>query len=373
MAGVGGASVPAIGRRWVTAKPFGGFCFGAIWEMGSGRRGDILGALRWVMDLLDRLRLDVPVAQAGMGAVAGARLASAVAGAGGLGTLGLHPPGELRGAMNRVREEAPGRAVVVNLLMPFVRRGHARVCLEGKADAVVVAFGGDGRLVGELRAAGIFVLVMVGTESQARTAVSWGADALIAQGREAGGHVAGTAAALDFLPKAREIARGRPVLLAGGVATAADTRTALAAGADAVVAGTRFLLTEESEAHPAYRARVLAARRTIETTLFGLGWPARHRVVPNLATERWCRGEGAVRRIPALLNAGSGPLGRLAPGGSDRAVLRLQRSWLPFFSPAAPLAGVPEEWLDRAALYAGESALRIDAVVPAKTAVAELF
>ena len=325
-----------------------------------------------VVDFLDRCRLDVPVAQAGMVSIAGGRLAAAVASAGGLGTLGMVPPEELGAAIGRVREQAPGRAVAVNLLMPFARRSHVRVCLENRVDVVVLAFGGDAALVEQLRQAGIFVLVMVGTEDQARAAVAWGADGLIAQGREAGGHVLGTVAALEFLPRVLPIADGRPVLLAGGVATASDTAAALAEGAAAVVAGTRFVLTDESEAHREYQRRVLAADRTVETTLFGLGWPARHRVVPNLATQRWCRSDGTARRLPALINTCSGPLGRVAPHRGSGSILALQRPGLPLFSPVAPLEGMPEAWTDRAALYAGDSALRMDQVIPAKQAVAEL-
>jgi nitronate monooxygenase len=75
-----------------------------------------------------------------------------------------------------------------------------------------------------------------------------------------------------------------PLLFAGGVAERADVRTALEAGAVAAVAGTRFLLSEESRAHPEYRRRLLGAEETILTELFGAGWPAPHRVIANAAT-----------------------------------------------------------------------------------------
>lgn len=326
----------------------------------------------WFVDILDRFRLDVPVVQAGMGHIAGGRLAAAVAGAGGLGTIGLLPPGELRAAIGRVRAEAPDRAVAVNLLMPFARRHHVQVCLREHVDVVVLAFGGDRAVTRELREAGAFVLVLVGTEDQARAAVGWGADGLIAQGREAGGHLVGTAAASDFLPRVLPIAGKRPVLLAGGIADASDTAAALSDGAAAVVAGTRFLLTEESEAHHEYKRRVLAAEKTMETTLFGLGWPARHRVVPTPVTERWCRPDGTARRLPALINAASGPLARVLPESSAGSILARQRPGLPLFSPVPPTEGMPEQWVDRAALYAGDSALRMHEVIPAGRAVAEL-
>ncbi|EUA03921.1 nitronate monooxygenase family protein [Mycobacterium kansasii 824] len=83
-----------------------------------------------MVDVLDRLRLDVPVAQAGMGGgIAGATLAAAVANAGGLGTLGLVTARQLRTAIDQVRAGAPGRAVAVNLLLPFLHRGHVDVCV----------------------------------------------------------------------------------------------------------------------------------------------------------------------------------------------------------------------------------------------------
>jgi nitronate monooxygenase len=133
-----------------------------------------------------------------------------VANAGGLGTLGLALPSQLRMAIDHVRAEAPGRAVAVNLLIPFARRSHVAVCVDERVDVVVVAFVGDRSVVEHLREAGIFVFVMVGTDAQARQAIGWGADGLIAQGREAGGHFVGTMPALGFLPHARAAAGQRP-------------------------------------------------------------------------------------------------------------------------------------------------------------------
>lgn len=326
------------------------------------------------MDLLDRLKLDFPVAQAGMGNMAPAPLAAAVAGAGGLGTIGMCAPSKLTAAIDQVHQVAPDRAVAVNLLMPFATSRHVEVCVKQRIDVAVVAFGGDADLVEQLRAADITVFVLVGTESQARAALDeWGADGVFAQGDEAGGHLAGQTPAHSFLPTALAVAAGRPVLLAGGIAEAADTRAALDAGAAGVVAGTRFLLTHESAAHTAYQRRVLECDKTIATTLFGLGWPARHRVAPNKATQRWCRPDGTAKRLPSILNAKSAVLARLAPeDADDGAILRLQQPALPFFSPAAPTKGLPDHWIERSALYAGDSALRMNSVVSAAEAVALL-
>ncbi|MFG1932769.1 NAD(P)H-dependent flavin oxidoreductase [Mycobacterium sp. NPDC048908] len=324
------------------------------------------------MDLLDRLRLDVPVAQAGMGGgLAGPELAASVAAAGGLGTLGLLPPSALLTAIRHVRDAIPDRSVAVNLLMPFVRRRHVEVCVQSRIDVAVIAFGMDRNLVQRLSEQGVFVFVMVGTEEQARRACVCGASGLIAQGGEAGGHLSGTTRALEFLPRALAIARGRPVLLAGGIATGDDTRAALAAGAAGVVAGTRFLLTEESRAHPMYQSRILNADRTIRTTLFGLGWPLAHRVVANAATERWCRDDGSAKLLPRMINAGSGVLARL-PDRAVGSVLRMQTRALPMFSPVTPTVDMPDSAVDHTALYAGESVLRMTSVISARKAVTAL-
>src|SRR5207245_9080549 len=111
---------------------------------------------------------------------------------------------------------------------------------------------------------------------------------------------------------------------------------AMSAGAAAVVGGTRFLLTDECHAHLRYKQRVCGASRTIVTTLFGLGWPLRHRVVPNAATERWLRSG----REPAWMRyvcRASGVLGRVVPMHAASVAAR-RMSWMPP-SAGAVLAG----------------------------------
>lgn len=322
------------------------------------------------MDLIDRLHLDVPVLQAGMGGgVSGPRLAGAVAAAGGLGTLSLTSPARLRAGIASVRKQAPGRAVAVNLLMPFVRKRHIATCIAERIDVAVLFYGGSAALVTALHEAGIFVMVQVGTVQEAAAALAWGVDGLIAQGIEAGGHLLGREPALAFLARVLPIAGNRPVMLAGGIANADDTRAAIAAGATAVVAGTRFLLTHESDAHPLYQQRVLAADATLETSLFGFGWPARQRVVANAATRRWCRPDGSVRPLPALLNRASAPISPLVNDALIAWLPRLQRTWLPMLAPAPPLFGLPATVVNSTPLYAGESALRMSTILTAKAAV----
>jgi NAD(P)H-dependent flavin oxidoreductase YrpB (nitropropane dioxygenase family) len=212
-----------------------------------------------------------------------------------------------------------------------------------------------------------------GSVEEALAARTAGADAVIAQGVEAGGHVRGDLPALELLARlADALPDDYPVLSAGGLADAHDVRARLAAGAEAVVLGTRFLLTPESGAHPEYRRRLLAAERTIVTELFGAGWPAPHRVVPNAATERWLRGDP---RGPAWLRGLQRATAPALARVSAPIQLRMaatQRPGLPIYGPAAALAGGPDNLLDAGPLYAGESVARINDVRPAAELVREL-
>lgn len=327
----------------------------------------------FVSHFLDRFRLECPVVQAGMGGgVSGGRLAGAVSAAGGLGTVGIMAPRAFAAALRQSQRLAPGRPVAANLLTPFIRRAHIRACVEAEVGMVVL----HGRLhpgwIARLKTGGIPVFQSVAGPLDATRAITAGADGLVVQGIEAGGHLVATERITDALPRVLAVAGDRPVLAAGGIAEAADVRRVLAAGADAAVAGTRFLLTEESDAHHGYRERVLTADRTLRTLLFGFGWPMPHRVVPNAATDRWCRkdelGPGWVRR----LGAWSSPLGRILPLSMEDRLVALQRPSLPIFTPALPLAGMPDDVVDRVALYAGETAHRIDRVIPAAEAVSRL-
>lgn len=155
------------------------------------------------------------------------------------------------------------------------------------------------------------------------------------------------------------------MLLAGGVADAGDVRAALEAGADAVVSGTRFLLSDESAAHPEYKRRLLESDRTLLTGLFGFGWPAPHRVIPNSATERWLRGDPRGPLAVQVVQRLSGSLASRLPMSVGDRLARSAHRAIPLYGPAAPLASWPERLLDTAPLYAGESVSRIRDIRPA--------
>ena len=163
-----------------------------------------------------------------------------------------------------------------------------------------------------------------------------------------------------------------PLLLAGGIAESDDVRRALEAGAAGAVAGTRFLLSEESRAHPRYKQRLLDADETLLTELFGLGWPAPHRVVANAATERQLGSGGEVPLLNRALNHLAAPGARFTPPALQLRLARAQRPQSRLLSPLGPTDDGPQNLLDAGPLYAGETVARIDAIRPAAELVAAL-
>jgi nitronate monooxygenase len=164
-----------------------------------------------------------------------------------------------------------------------------------------------------------------------------------------------------------------PLLGAGGIVDAHDVRAVLDAGAVTAVVGTRFLLSEESRAHPEYKRRCLPARETVLTELFGLGWPdAPHRVIPNAATRRWL---GADRRGPRWIRAANrvgAPLVRRIPPAMQERAAATQRPSQPFLGPQPPTVGGPDNLVDSGPLYAGANIGRIADVRPAAELVRAL-
>jgi nitronate monooxygenase len=310
--------------------------------------------------------IEFPIVQAGMGGgLARHDLAAAVSEAGGLGTLGIMDPDSMRRELAATRR-LTGKPVAVNLLLPFARSAHFEVAAE--ADVVVTFWGKPRRRTGGLW------IHQCGSVDEAREAQSAGADAVIAQGVESGGHVRGSEPALELLEQVRRaLGPTYPVLLAGGVADRDDVERALYAGATAAVLGTRFLMSDESRAHQAYKQRLMESRETVLTELFGAGWPnAKHRVIWNEATERWLggdhRGPPALRLAQRVLS----PALAAIPMSRQGTMARLQRPGAPLLGPMAPTDDGPRNLVDAGPLYAGESVARIYDVRPAAEIVREL-
>jgi NAD(P)H-dependent flavin oxidoreductase YrpB (nitropropane dioxygenase family) len=310
------------------------------------------------VSLLERIGIERPIIQAGMGGgIAGHELAAGVSDAGGLGTIAVMGPTAIERELAAARSMTD-RPLAVNVLLPFATKPWFRAA--EKADVVVTFWGTPRR-----RTSGIWIH-QAGSADEARAAKTAGADAVIIQGVEAGGHVRGKRPALELLAQAKAaLGPDYPLLLAGGVAERADVVDALAAGASAIVAGTRFLLSPESGAHPLYKERLLAADRTILTELFGLAWPAPHRVVPNAATERQLSPSGEMPALNRMINHVSALGARRMPNRVLATVVKHQRPGGRLLSPHAATVVTPEALVDAGPLYAGETVKRIDRLMPA--------
>jgi NAD(P)H-dependent flavin oxidoreductase YrpB (nitropropane dioxygenase family) len=200
-----------------------------------------------------------PIVQTGMGWVAGPRLVSATANAGALGILAsaTMTVDRLRDAVREVksRTDAP---FGVNLRADAADAGdRVRVIIEEGVRVASFALAPSAELIGALKEAGVVVVPSVGARRHAEKVAAWGADAVIVQGGEGGGHT-GEVATTVLLPQVVD-AVDIPVVAAGGFFDGRGLVAALAYGAAGVAMGTRFLLTSDSTVPDAVKARYLAA------------------------------------------------------------------------------------------------------------------
>ncbi|MFE3640398.1 NAD(P)H-dependent flavin oxidoreductase [Streptomyces sp. NPDC059169] len=214
-----------------------------------------------------------PVVQTGMGWVAGPRLVSASANAGALGVLAsaTMSTGELRRAIHEVksRTDAP---FGVNLRADAQdARERVRIVIDEGVRVASFALAPSRELIAELKDAGVVVIPSVGARRHAEKVAAWGADAVIVQGGEGGGHT-GDVATTVLLPQVVDAVEV-PVVAAGGFHDGRGLVAALAYGAAGVAMGTRFLLTSDSTVPDAVKARYLAATVrdvTVTTAVDGL-------------------------------------------------------------------------------------------------------
>ena len=216
----------------------------------------------------------LPLQLATLGGVGSVELAAAVAGAGGLAMLPLHlltPEFDSVKGVRGINFTRPERAQTQDISQAAKR---ARVIEFFWAEP-------DAELVKPAKAEGALVAWQVGSAEEAVAAERAGADLVIAQGMEAGGHVRGKVGLLPLLAAVLE-AVPLPVVAAGGIAHPRTVAGVLAAGADAVRVGTAFVATDECNAHDAYKQALVFAKAedTVYTEAFGGGWPhAPHRVL----------------------------------------------------------------------------------------------
>jgi nitronate monooxygenase len=262
--------------------------------------------------LTELLGIRHPVLQAPMGGTAGGRLAAAVSEAGGLGLIG------------------GGRSDAAWLEREFANAGNRRIgcgfitwglanhpelldrALAHSPAAVMLSFGGAAPYIDRIRSAGALAICQVQTLAQARRVLDEGADIIVGQGSEAGGH-GSLRAALPFVPAVADVvaaaARQVPVVAAGGIADGRGLAAVLMLGAAGVLVGTRFHVSEESLLSAAGKQRVVAASGddTLRTKIFDVAiggeWPQEYtgRVLPNRFSDKWPGRETALAADQAEL------------------------------------------------------------------------
>jgi NAD(P)H-dependent flavin oxidoreductase YrpB (nitropropane dioxygenase family) len=312
-------------------------------------------------DLLDVLGIEIALVQAPIGSCAVPRLVAAVGEAGALGTLACTwtPPARLAGVVAGVRERSQ-RPFAANLVLWFQPDAQLDALLALGVPVVTFSWGQPGReRVARCHEAGARVLVQVGSQAGARQAMADGADVLIAQGVEAGGHVQSTTPLADLLDAVVDVAGPTPVIAAGGLAVRDDIARAHARGAAGAMLGTRFVATVESAAHDAYKTALVAAGEgaTALTVCFDGDWPhAPHRVLRNGTLEQWEQaGCPAPGRRP----------GELSPP-AFRAGAEIAR-----YNDTPPLAGDTGA-IDEMCLYAGAGSGAIDDIPTAAELIGRL-
>lgn len=235
--------------------------------------------------ILEALRY--PIWQAPTGSLAGPELAAAVSKAGGMGSMALTwTAPELAAEQVRQVRRLTQNPFFVNFALAFPPLS-LDVALEAGAPIVTFSWGDPEPYLSKVRAAGAVVGIQVTNVAGVYRALAQGADFLVCQGVEAGGHVQSSTALWELLPRVVAAAAGVPVLAAGGIATGKGIAKALALGAKGAVLGTRFLATQESRAHPEYKQKLLETMgETALTVCFEGGWPyAAHRVLRNSTLE----------------------------------------------------------------------------------------
>jgi NAD(P)H-dependent flavin oxidoreductase YrpB (nitropropane dioxygenase family) len=256
--------------------------------------------------LCDLLGIRHPLALGGMAGSTSVPLVAAVSNAGGLGTLGIarSPAEQIPKDIGAIRD-ATKSPFGVNFLLFLAREPALEAALNARPPVFSAAWARVDQdlrtLFGRAHDAGCLVMYMAGTVPEALRAKAAGADIIVAQGTEGGGHV-GWMASMAVLPMIVDAVGSTPVMAAGGIADGRGLAAALALGAQGVLLGTRFLATRESPLHPNFKQAVLDSdgHDTMLTEIPDIArgdvWPgAMARSWRNAFIERWAGREWELR------------------------------------------------------------------------------
>lgn len=264
--------------------------------------------------LTQLLGIEAPIMQGGMAWVAEYHLASAVSEAGGLGLIGAGgaPADFVREQIRKTRELTDKPFGVNIMLMNPEADGIAQVVCEEGVRVVTTGAGNPAKYMKQWKDAGIAVIPVVASTAMARLMERAGADAVVAEGMESGGHI-GQLTTMTLVPQVVD-AVSIPVIAAGGIGDGRGLAAARMLGAEGVQIGTRFLLAKETRIHENYKKKVLQAK-DIDTVVTGLSTGHPVRSLRNSMTREYLRLEQEGADFETLERLGLGALRRAVVEG----------------------------------------------------------
>ena len=256
-------------------------------------------------ELTELLKIEYPVIQGGMAWVAEYHLASAVSNAGGLGLIGAaNAPADWVRDQVRKMQELTKKPFGVNIMLmsPYADE-VAKVMVEEKVPVVTTGAGNPEKYLNMWKEAGIKVIPVVASVAMAKRMERAGADAVVAEGCEAGGHI-GETTTMVLVPQIADAVQ-IPVIAAGGIGDGRGVAAAFMLGAKGVQMGTHFVVTTESQVHQNYKDRILGAK-DIDTRVTGRSTGHPVRALRNEMTRKYLEleGEGASLEELELLAVG---------------------------------------------------------------------
>ena len=308
--------------------------------------------------VLDSLRY--PIWQAPTASLAGPELCAAVSKAGGMGSMALTwTSPEVSAEQVRQVLADTKNPFFVNFALAFPP-DSLDAALEAGVPIVTFSWGDPSPYLAKVRTAGAKIGIQVTNVAGAHRAIEQGADFLVCQGNEAGGHVQSNTPLWELLPRIVEAAGEVPVIAAGGIARGEQIAKVLALGAKGAILGTRFVATRESRAHEDYKRQLVeTSGETALTVCFDGGWAySAHRVLRNSTLETWeAAGSPAVGARP-----GEGET--IAETAGGEAIFR--------YEDTAPKAGYTGN-IEAMCLYSGTGASAIRDIPSAAELVERLW
>ena len=265
-----------------------------------------------VCQLLD---IEYPIFQGGMAWIADASLAAAVSEAGGLGIITGTAPTDWVRAEIRKAKKLTNKPFGVNIMLMDVHADEIAkmVCEEG-VKVVTTGAGSPGKYMEMWKAHGVKVIPVVASVALAKRMEKAGADAIIAEGTESGGHV-GQLTTMALVPQVVD-AVNIPVLAAGGIGDGRGVAASFMLGAEGVQLGTRFLVAKECTVHQNYKNRVIKAK-DIDTEVTGRSTGHPIRVIKNKLTREFMKLEKEGASVEQLEELGRGCLSKAVKGDVD--------------------------------------------------------